>query len=251
MRRADEVLETAIGDDVFDAQWNDGHALVDRAFDFALDLLGLVGPGGEDQYHDASRGDGVNDRLAPILPRRNVPRCDPAAYPAAFQASANRIRGRLVLCRIANEYIVRHKRSPQDSAAFQVPQRVLFDGELDLIGRSAASISNQLTERFPGGAEAQELSGKRGGFLQKLSKVPGLHALARAVHDQRPGISFQTPFRLRIECSEKYQKLGRKQLACPLNFRTAYPETARKLAIGIKWNVLVHKRITDFLHQTL
>jgi hypothetical protein len=108
VRRADEVLEGLSERNVLDTERDDRDALVDGAFDLALDLGRLVGARGKDEHHDAAASDRVDDRRAPVESRQDVAWSDPAAQAVPFEGRADGVRDGLVARRVADEDFVRH-----------------------------------------------------------------------------------------------------------------------------------------------
>ena len=108
MHRADEELERPRRHHVLDPHRQHRPALAHRPFDFPPDLERFVGLGREDQDHDATTLDRVDDRLAPLHPRADVSGRDPAADAVLLQPGAGGVGDDLVLRRIADEDVEIH-----------------------------------------------------------------------------------------------------------------------------------------------
>jgi hypothetical protein len=106
--RTQEVLQPSFRRHILDSEGQDRDSPVGRALDLTLDLWRVVGGVREDEHHRAALVDCVDDRTGVTDARLNVARRDPAPQPVGFEKSADRVGGRLVLRRMADEYIVRH-----------------------------------------------------------------------------------------------------------------------------------------------
>src|ERR1700741_1602510 len=108
MRRREKIFQRLVGRDVLDAQRNDRNALIDGALDLALDLGRRVGMARKHEHQRLRTVNGVDDGLAVAHAGQDVARRDPTADAFGFQDRAYRIRGGLVLGRVANENVVGH-----------------------------------------------------------------------------------------------------------------------------------------------
>ena len=97
------IGEGVIGGDILDADRDDGDAMPPGEHQLFLDLVGIVGVGGEHQQHDLRRTQRLHDRFLKILPGTNVAARYPALMPARLQRPANRFRHVLIFGRIADE----------------------------------------------------------------------------------------------------------------------------------------------------
>src|SRR5580700_1604326 len=64
----------------------------------------------EDQQEDAAIIECLNDGFPIMNTGQHIPRRNPAADSARFQATADRICSDFVFCRIADKYVVRHSK---------------------------------------------------------------------------------------------------------------------------------------------
>src|SRR5262245_49078183 len=67
--------------------------------------------GGEHENNHTAAVDGINDRFAPVHARNDISRRDRAPDPLSFKGSTDSGGSLFIMCRIADEHIMRHTRS--------------------------------------------------------------------------------------------------------------------------------------------
>jgi hypothetical protein len=107
VRRADEEFEALGRQHILDPERDDRTSGIAGALGLAPDLRRGDAVRRDDQQEDPAAADRVDDRLAIILARHDVPRRDPAAVARLLKRRAGRVADRPVLRRMADEDVVR------------------------------------------------------------------------------------------------------------------------------------------------
>jgi hypothetical protein len=106
--RADEVLQTFVGENILDTKGDHRDALMNRSFHLPFDLLRIIGTGRKNQDQGMGFLDRIKDRFAPIAARQDIPGSNPAADAMGFQGGDHRIGDGAILMGIADKNIVGH-----------------------------------------------------------------------------------------------------------------------------------------------
>jgi len=107
------IGENLIRGHILDPNRNDDEVVLVGERKFLLDLLGVVGVGGEDQDHDLGGADRLEDLFPVILARLDVAQGNPASEPAIFERRTDGPGDLLILRRIGDEYLRVHD-TPND-----------------------------------------------------------------------------------------------------------------------------------------
>lgn len=105
---ADKIFEGFAREHVFDTQRQDRDAVVDRTFNLAANLPRGVRFMRENEDHDPTFFNGVNNTFAPFHAGSDVTGGNPAADAARFEHGANCISRRLIFGGVADKNVVGH-----------------------------------------------------------------------------------------------------------------------------------------------
>ena len=108
VRARDEILESFCRLHVLDPERDGVNAFVHRAFDLSFYLRLPVRARRKNQHHDPAGFDRIDDRFAPVSPRHDVTRRDPAANALLLELGNESVGDRLIFCRMTYKNIVRH-----------------------------------------------------------------------------------------------------------------------------------------------
>src|SRR3981081_3769547 len=133
MNGVQEITQTMVWQNILDSERNDGDPGRESFRHFPFNMVGIIRMLREDQDEHSASLKTLHDSFGPIGSRFDITGSDPTVDPSGLEMSTNRVRGRLIFTRMADEdhrrLVLRGIRVLVDLASYCLHKMILRLGQ--------------------------------------------------------------------------------------------------------------------------